>query len=91
MNQTNNLDHRKNLQLQKAHMVNAVESFLSSLVNDAYAELIEAEFVVRFDSFEITRYGASSSADHHPVYVYQWEPNKNKISSEILEFDGVAA
>lgn len=88
MNQISNLEHRKKLQIQKTHMVNAMESFLSAVVNDAYSEVIEAEFVVRLDIFEMTQPGVSSSAEHHSVHVYQWEANKNKISSEMLDFDG---
>jgi len=90
VNQISNLEHRKKLQIQKAHMVNAMESFLSAVVNDAYSEVVEAEFLVRLNLFEMTQPGVSSSAEHYSVYVYQWKTNKNKISSEILDFDGGA-
>lgn len=86
MSKYKNLDHRQKLQIQKSHMVNAMEFFLSSLMNDAYSALLGTEFVVCLDPFDFSHHSISSAAKNYTTHVYYLDDGIER-NKEIFNFD----
>jgi hypothetical protein len=83
-----NLNYRKKLQICRAILVNSMEDFLSSIVNNRFSTSMSAEFVVRTENFVLTQHGISYSATYSSLLMYPTEPEIYDIPSKFVEYDG---
>lgn len=87
----NNLNQRKKLQICAAYLINAMEDFLSSVVNTAFADVMSAEFVVRIDPFYLNQRDISNSVTHCSLFMYPLNTEKYNFPEKFIEFDGAVS
>jgi hypothetical protein len=65
-----NLNQRKKLQICKAHVINAMEEFLSSVMNANFSEAFSAEFVANVRIFDLTQQHINGAAYNAELVMY---------------------
>jgi len=86
-----NLNQRKKVQICKAYLINAMEDFLSSVVNTAFADEMSAEFVVRIDPFDLGHQSIANSVTHCSLFMYPLNAEKYNISENFIDCDGAVS
>lgn len=82
------LNQRKQLQLCRAHLINAMELFLSSTINNIFSESLSAEFVVRISYFDLYQRDLAYCAINSSLFMYPNHPEKYEIPTDFIEHDG---
>lgn len=84
----NRLLHRAKLQICKAYLTNAMEKYMSSIMNNIFSDLLSAEFVAKIDIMGLSQKNLSYAGINAALYMYPKYPDKYKVPVEYIEFDG---
>lgn len=82
------LAQRRKMKICKAHLINAAELFLSSIMNDMFAKELSAEFIVKVERLGLSNEPFCRVCLMASLFMYPDNPEKYEVPSDFVKHDG---
>ncbi|WP_143450391.1 hypothetical protein [Janthinobacterium sp. BJB446] len=82
------LAQRRKMKICKAHLINAAELFLSSIMNDMFAKELSAEFIVKVESLGLSNEPFCHTCIQYRLFMYPKNPEIYEMPTIFVKHDG---